>query len=90
MGVCQFSNALPADLARFVSHRFGVEWRDTHVLAMARRAIEAEREFNRRAGLDPSHDRLPRWLREEPLETPDGPMVFDIPDELLDRVWSEG
>lgn len=90
MGVCQFSNALPADLARFVSHRFGVEWRDTDVLAMARRAIEAEREFNRRAGLDPSHDRLPRWLREEPLETPDGPMVFDIPDELLDRVWSEG
>ncbi|GBD24071.1 putative oxidoreductase YdhV [bacterium HR29] len=90
MGVCQFSNALPADLARFVSHRFGVEWKDTDVLAMARRAIEAEREFNRRAGLDPSHDRLPRWLREEPLETPDGPMVFDIPDELLDRVWGEG
>lgn len=90
MGVCQFSNALPADLARFVSDRFGVDWNDTDILALARRAIEMEREFNRRAGLDRTHDRLPRWLQTEPLATPDGPMVFDIPDELLDRVWGEG
>jgi len=89
VGVCQFSNALPGDMAQFVTHRFGIEWDDQSVLTMAREGIEAEREFNRRAGFDRHDDRLPQWLFEEPLPLPDGPQTFDIPGEMLDRVWAD-
>lgn len=86
-GVCQFTNALPDDLAKFVTNRFDVQWDDAAVLAMARAGIDAEREFNRRAGFDKEDDRLPKWLLEEALPLPDGESVFDISNELLDKVW---
>ncbi len=89
VGVCQFTNALPQDIAVFVSDRFDVSWDDETVLKMARKGIDAEREFNRRAGFDKQDDRLPRWLLDEPLPMPDGPSVFDISDDLLDAVWGE-
>jgi hypothetical protein len=54
---------------------------------MAREGIDAEREFNRRAGFGPDDDRLPSWLHDEPLDLPDGPSTFDIPADLLDSVW---
>ena len=89
VGVCQFSNALPGDLASFIRGRFGVDYDDEQVLGMARRAIEAELEFNRRAGFTRDDDRLPDWMHEESLPLPDGPAVFDVDYELVDRVWKE-
>ncbi len=89
VGVCQFTNALPGDMATFVSNRFDVSWDDQSVLKMARQGIDAEREFNKRAGFGKDDDRLPRWLLDEALPLPDGPSVFDIPGEELDRVWGE-
>ncbi|MCZ2111227.1 MAG: aldehyde ferredoxin oxidoreductase [Dehalococcoidia bacterium] len=88
-GVCQFSNALPGDIAQFVGRRFGVDWDDEAVLAMARAGIKAEREFNRRAGFGKGDDRLPQWMLDEPLPLPDGPAVFDIDDSLIDAVWGD-
>lgn len=87
VGVCQFTNALPGDMATFVRDRFDADWDDGTVLAMARAGIDAEREFNRRAGFDKDDDRLPKWLLEESLPMPDGPSVFDIEDAMLDKVW---
>lgn len=87
-GVCQFSNALPGDLAQFIAHRFDITYGDEDVLHAAREAIEAEREFNRRAGFDRHDDRLPRWLQDEPLTLSDGPSVFDVDYELIDKVWA--
>ncbi|WP_322794961.1 aldehyde ferredoxin oxidoreductase C-terminal domain-containing protein [Tepidiforma sp.] len=87
-GLCQFTNALPADIAAFISARFDTPCDDETVLRAARAAIESEREFNRRAGFTAADDRLPRWLLEEPLHTPDGPAIFDLPQQLLDSVWS--
>ncbi len=87
-GVCQFTNALPADLAALTAARFATPCDDEAILRMAREAIDAEREFNRRAGFTRADDRLPRWLHEEPLHLPDGPAVFDIPDALIDAVWA--
>jgi aldehyde:ferredoxin oxidoreductase len=89
VGVCQFSNALPGDMAQFVSHRFDVEWGDSDVLQMARAGIDAELEFNRRAGFDRDDDRLPAWMTTEALLLPDGPSTFDISGEEIDRVWTE-
>ncbi len=88
VGVCQFTNALPGDMAAFISERFGEPMTDERLLALSREAIETEREFNRRAGFDREDDRLPHWLREEPLPLPDGPSVFDIEDALVDEVWA--
>ncbi len=90
VGVCQFTNALPSDMATFVSNRFDVDWDDAAVLKMARQGIDAEREFNRRAGFDRDDDRLPSWFYDEALPLPDGPSVFDIAPEDLDRVWNDG
>lgn len=89
VGVCQFSNALPADMATFVSNRFDVDYDDEAVLKMARAGIDAEREFNRRAGFDKDDDRLPAWMIAEPLELPDGPSSFDVDYALVDKVWAE-
>ena len=87
VGVCQFTNALPGDMAAFISERYGEPLSEDELLALSRDAIETEREFNRRAGFDREDDRLPQWLREEPLPMPDGPSVFDIEDALIDEVW---
>ena len=88
VGVCQFTNALPGDMAAFISERFGKPMTDEELLELSREAIETEREFNRRAGFDKQDDRLPRWLLDEPLPMPDGPSVFDIDDAMLDEVWA--
>lgn len=87
VGVCQFTNALPGDMAAFISERFGEPLSEDELLTLSREAIETEREFNRRAGFDREDDRLPQWLRDEPLPMPDGPSVFDIEDALIDEVW---
>lgn len=87
VGVCQFTNALPGDMAAFISERFGEPLSEDELLTLSRDAIETEREFNRRAGFDREDDRLPQWLRDEPLPMPDGPSVFDIEDALIDEVW---
>jgi aldehyde:ferredoxin oxidoreductase len=76
-------------MAQFVSNRFDLDWDDESVLEMARAGIDDEREFNRRAGFDRDDDRLPRWMYDEPLPLPDGPMAFDITPADIDRVWGE-
>lgn len=88
VGVCQFTNALPGDMAAFISERFGEPVSEDELLEASRAAIETEREFNRRAGFDREDDRLPQWLRDEPLPLPDGPSAFDIEDALIDEVWA--
>jgi aldehyde:ferredoxin oxidoreductase len=86
-GLCQFSNPVEDDIARFVSALYGVEWTSDDVRALGRQAMIVEREFNRRAGYGRDADEIPPWLRSEPLETADGPQVFDIDDGLIDSFW---
>jgi aldehyde:ferredoxin oxidoreductase len=87
VGLCQFSNPTEADMARLVSAEYGVEWGQEDVLEMGRRVLKEERDFNLRAGFGRDADYLPEFLRTEPLHTPDGDMVFDLPDELLESFW---
>jgi len=87
MGLCQFSNPTEADMARFVGTQYGVEWGPEDVLEMGRRVLKEERDFNLRAGFGRDADYLPDFLRTEALHTPDGEMLFDLPDELLDGFW---
>ncbi|HEY8491059.1 MAG TPA: aldehyde ferredoxin oxidoreductase C-terminal domain-containing protein [Dehalococcoidia bacterium] len=87
VGLCQFSNPVEADLAKLLSTRYGVRFTEEDVLNLGRRCLKTEREFNLRAGFTPEDDRLPAFLYTEPLPLPDGPAVFDLPDELLARFW---
>ena len=89
VGLCQFSNPTAEDMAKFVSTQHGVSWSADDVLELGRRCRRDEREFNLQAGFGRDADELPAFLRNEPLQTPDGPAVFDLPDELIDSFWDE-
>lgn len=89
VGLCQFSNPTAEDVARFVSAQHGVSWTADDVMALGRQCLLDEREFNLRAGFGRDAEQLPPFLRSEPLHTPDGDAVFDLPDELIDTFWDE-
>jgi aldehyde:ferredoxin oxidoreductase len=86
-GLCQFSNPIEDDIARFVSALYGAAWTKDDVMAMARRCLLDERDFNRRAGFGPDAAQIPPFLRTEPLRTSEGDQVFDIEDSLIDAFW---
>jgi aldehyde:ferredoxin oxidoreductase len=87
VGLCQFSNPVESDMATLVSAMHGVPWTKESVLALARRVLLDERDFNARAGFGRDADALPAFLRTEPLHTAEGPSVFDIDDALIDAFW---
>jgi len=87
VGLCQFSNPVEEDMARFVSAMHGVEWTAQDVLALGRRVLVEERDFNHAAGIGRDRDQLPEFLRTEPLHTSEGDQVFDLDDALIDRFW---
>jgi aldehyde:ferredoxin oxidoreductase len=87
VGLCQFSNPIPEDMAKFVSAQYGVDWTKDDVEALGRRTLVCERDFNRRAGFGRDAGELPRFLRDEPLHTSEGDQVFDIDDALIDAFW---
>ncbi len=89
VGLCQFSNPTAEDMAQFVSAQHGVSWTAEDVMALGKRCLLDEREFNLRAGFGRDADQLPSFLRTEPLRTADGDAVFDLPDELIDSFWDE-
>jgi aldehyde:ferredoxin oxidoreductase len=86
-GLCQFSNPIAEDMARFVSARYGVPWTRDDVEALGRRVLICERAFNQRAGFGRDADGLPRFLRDEPLHTAEGDQVFDVDERLIDAFW---
>lgn len=87
VGLCQFSNPVEDDMARFVSARYGVAWTKDDVLALARRVLVDERDFNTRAGVVRDVDALPEFLRTEPLHTSEGDQVFDLDPTLIASFW---
>ena len=89
VGLCQFSNPTAEDMAKLVSAQHGVSWSAGDVLALGKRCLREEREFNQRAGFGRDADELPAFLRTEPLKTPDGDAVFDLPAELIDTFWDD-
>lgn len=87
VGLCQFSNPTPEDMANLVNAHLGLRWTAQDVLDLGRRTIRTEIQFNRAAGLDQADDRLPAFLHTEPLDLPDGPRVFDMSYDAIDRLW---
>ena len=92
LGLCAFllgsTGSRPELLTDMLNAAYGTELEAGWVAKWGRQVIDLERDFNLRAGLTSSADRLPRFFAEEPL-APHGE-VFDVPDEELDAIWQDG
>jgi len=62
----------------------GTKWTMDDVGKIGEKVINMERAFNKAAGFTEAHDRLPEFMRYEPL--PPHNVVWDVPDEQLDKV----
>lgn len=88
LGMCFFAGATYENvcvLAEMTAALYAIKVGPVDLLDMAEECILREREFNRKAGFTEAHDRLPEFMRKEPLSPRD--QVFDVPDVALDRVF---
>ncbi len=65
----------------------GTNWCGDDVGNIGREILDIERDFNHRAGFTKADDRLPEFMRHEPLPPHD--TVWDVPDRELDRVFAD-
>ena len=89
LGACIFSgfgySTEPTLIAELIQAAYGWEAPDNYLQVLGKETILMEREWNRRAGFTKADDRLPEWMRREPL--PPHNTVFDVSDEDLDSVF---
>ena len=62
----------------------GTNWTTDDIASIGGEIIDMERAFNKVAGFTEAHDRLPEFMKYEKL--PPHNVVFDVPDEELDKV----
>lgn len=90
LGVCLFIRPAfvkdPSLAARLLNARHGWSWTYADVRAMGLDCLQAEREFNRRAGAGDELCDVPEFMRAEPL--PPYNTVFDLSKEEMGRIWS--
>ena len=65
----------------------GTQWTTADIGRVGAEVLKAERAFNEAAGLGKETDRIPEFMRTEPL--PPHNQVFDVSDEALDSVYGE-
>ena len=66
---------------------FGTAWTGDDITAYGAAVLKKERAFNEAAGIGKEADRLPEFMKNEPL--PPHNQVFDVSDETLDSVYKE-
>jgi len=90
LGVCLFIRPAfvkkPGLFADLLNARHGFKLTYADVQQMGVNCLEAEREFNKRAGLGTDHCDVPEFMRYEPL--PPHNTVFDISKTEMDRIWT--
>jgi len=64
----------------------GSNWTMDDVGRIGKEVLDKEIAFNRAAGLTPSDDRIPEFMKYEKLPPHD--VVWDVPDETLDAVFA--
>jgi aldehyde:ferredoxin oxidoreductase len=90
LGACIFASfgfaAAPETIRDLLNARY--DWNvGTDILqVLGRESLKLEREFNKRAGFTREDDRLPEWMRREPL--PPHNAIFDVPDAELDGIFN--
>jgi aldehyde:ferredoxin oxidoreductase len=66
---------------------FGTNWITNDVAAYGAAVLKKECQFNEAAGIRKEADRLPEFMKSEPL--PPHNQVFEITDEALDSIFKE-
>jgi len=75
-------NAMLEMLSAFTGHDFTSD----DLVALGKKILDYERDFNTRAGFTSKQDRLPDFFKNEPL--PPHNVTFDVKDEDLDQVFN--
>jgi aldehyde:ferredoxin oxidoreductase len=65
----------------------GTSYTVDDVVELGSKILRMERAFNEAAGFAPAHDRLPEFMKYEPLAPHNN--VFDVTDEELDAVYAK-
>jgi aldehyde:ferredoxin oxidoreductase len=65
----------------------GTNWTNDDIVAQGAAILKKERAFNEAAGLGKEADRVPEFMKLEPL--PPHNQIFDVPDSALDSVFAE-
>ena len=65
---------------------YGIEMTGDDVVALGKKVLSAERDFNARAGFTKHHDRLPRFFYTDPIAPHN--QVFSVPDEEMDQLFN--
>ncbi len=65
----------------------GTSWTAEEIVAYGSAVLKVERAFNEAAGIPAEADRIPEFMKIEPL--PPHNQVFDVPDSALDAVFKE-
>jgi aldehyde:ferredoxin oxidoreductase len=90
LGVCLFIRPAfvkkPELFAELLNSRHGWDLTYDEVQQMGLQCLEAEREFNKRAGLSTGQCDVPEFMRYEPL--PPHNSVFDISKTEMDKIWT--
>ena len=91
LGACVFTgfgfSLVPEAISALLNARYGWHVGGDILQVLGRETLSLEREFNRRAGFTAAHDRLPEFMKYEPL--PPHNTVLDVPDEAMDAVFGE-
>lgn len=65
---------------------YGLNMTGDDVVALGKKVLSVERDFNKRAGFTAQHDRLPRYFTTEPVAPHN--ITFKVTDEELDEVFN--
>jgi aldehyde:ferredoxin oxidoreductase len=65
----------------------GTDWTGDDVTRIGQEILDKELAFNRAAGFTEADDRMPEFMRYEPL--PPHNVTWDVPDETLDAVFGK-
>ncbi len=65
----------------------GTDWKPEDAAKIGAEILRKERTFNEAAGFTKEHDRVPEFMKYEPLPPHNG--VFDVDDSALDSVFGE-
>ncbi|OQY02742.1 MAG: aldehyde ferredoxin oxidoreductase [Desulfobacteraceae bacterium 4572_123] len=69
-----------------VNGMYGLSMTGDDVVDLGKKILTMEREFNKKAGFNATHDRLPRYFKREELAPHN--VTFDVSDEDLDQVFN--
>ncbi|MDO8688672.1 MAG: aldehyde ferredoxin oxidoreductase C-terminal domain-containing protein [Dehalococcoidia bacterium] len=69
-----------------INAMYGTKMTGDDVVNYGLKVIRTERDFNEAAGYTKAHDRIPEFMRIEPV--PPHNAVFDVPDAELDKVYA--